>query len=170
MNRAAFCFFGGLGVNHTAKFDALLVRAARQRLHVLFLIGDNSDRPAADARVSAQKRFTVLRAIFFEFACVHDAGDNFPHVVLLSRIARKYPVDVFCGIKRFARFHMTERRRVGRTDFVDERANPREARIIIRLAKIHSAADLCVHFRSAEIFGGSFLADRGLHKGGARQK
>src|SRR5260370_1276716 len=88
-------FFGGLGVNHTAKFDALLVGAARQRLHVLFLIRDNSDRPAADARVSAQKRFTVLRAIFFEFACVHDAGDNFPHVVLLSRIARKYPVDVF---------------------------------------------------------------------------
>src|SRR6202158_531534 len=79
--------FGGLGVNHAAKFDALLVGAAPQRLHVFFLIRNNSTGPAADARVSAKQRLAVLRAIFLEFARVHDARDNFPHVVLFSRIA-----------------------------------------------------------------------------------
>src|SRR6266849_4694057 len=163
-------FFRGLGVNHAAKFDAFLVRAARQRLHVLFLIRHNPDGPAADAGVSAKKSFAVLRAVFFEFACVHDAGDDFPHVVLFAGIARKYPIDVFGGKKRLARFHVAEGRSVWRANFVDQRANSKDARIIVWLAKIHGAADLRMHFRATEIFGGSLLADRRLHQRGAGQK
>jgi hypothetical protein len=63
-----------------------------------------------------------------------------------------------------------ERRRVRRAHFVNERANPRDARIVVRLAKIHGAADLRVHLGAAQIFGGSFLADRRLHQRGASQK
>jgi len=66
------------------------------------LIRDNSDGPAADARVSAKQSFAILSAIFLEFARVHHARDNFPHVVLFSRIARKDSVNVFAGIQRFA--------------------------------------------------------------------
>ncbi len=80
-------FFRGLSINYAAKFDAFLVRAASQCLHVFFLIGDNPDGPSADARVSAKKRFAVFRAVLFELARVHDARDDFPHVVLLAGIA-----------------------------------------------------------------------------------
>src|SRR5947208_16349702 len=82
-------FFRGLGINHATEFDTFLVRAARQRLHMFFLIGDNADGPPADARVSAQHRFAILRAIFFALAGVHNPGATFPHVVLLPGIARK---------------------------------------------------------------------------------
>src|SRR6266849_2825928 len=152
------------------KFDAFLVRAARQRLHVLFLIRHNPDGPAADAGVSAKKSFAVLRAVFFEFACVYHAGDDFAHVVLFAGIARKYSIDVFGGKKRLARFHVAEGRSVWRANFVDQRANSNDARIIVWLAKIHRAADLRMHFRATEIFGRSLLADRRLHQRGAGQK
>jgi len=55
-------FFRGLGINHAAKFDALLVGAARQRLHVFLLIRDNADGPAADARISAEQCLAILNA------------------------------------------------------------------------------------------------------------
>ncbi len=96
--------------------------------------------------------------------------DDFAHVVLFAGIARKYPIDVFGGKKRLARFHVAEGRSVWRANFVDQRANSNDARIIVRLPEIHRAADLRVHFGSAEILGGSFLANRGLHQRGAGQK
>src|SRR5437879_8262062 len=107
-------FFRGLGINHAANFYTFLVRAARQRLHVFFLIGHDADSPSSDARISAQQRFAILRAIFFEFAGVYDARDDLFHVVLFSGIARKYSVDVLAGKERVARFHMAERRSVWR--------------------------------------------------------
>ena len=39
---------------------------------------------------------------------------------------------------------------------VHQRANAREARIVVRLAKIHRAADFRVHFRAAQFLGGNF--------------
>src|SRR5882724_4883774 len=47
-------FFRGFGVNHAAKFHALLVRTARERLHVFFLVRDDSDGPASNARIAAE--------------------------------------------------------------------------------------------------------------------
>ena len=47
-------FFGGLGVDDAAEFDALLVGAAGERVDVFFLVGDDADGPAADARVAAE--------------------------------------------------------------------------------------------------------------------
>ena len=163
-------FFRGFGVNHAAKFHALLVRAARKRLHVFLLIRDDSNGPASDARIAAEQRFAAFGAVFLEFAGIHDAGDDFAHVVLLAGIARKDSVDFFRRKERFARLGMTERRRIWRADFVNQSANSCDARVVIRFPKIHGAADLRVHFRSAEIFSGSFLADRGLHQRGSRKK
>src|SRR2546426_5808967 len=80
-------FFRGLGINHPAKFDTLLVRAARQCLHVFFLIGDNADGPAANAGVSAKKSFAVLRAVLFELARIDGARDDLLHVILFRWIA-----------------------------------------------------------------------------------
>src|SRR6266436_2565668 len=163
-------FFRGLGIDYAAKFDAFLVRAARQRLHVFFLIGYDADGPAADARVTTEQSFSILCAIFFEFTGVHNAGDDLPHVVLFSGIARKQPVDIPGGKERVARFHMAEWRSVGRAHLVYQRANPRDARIVVRLAEIHRAANLGVHFGAAEVFRGSFLSNGCLHQSGPWQK
>ena len=139
-------------------------------LHVLFLIGDDADGPAADARVTAENGFTVFGAIFFKFAGVHNACDDFAHVVLLGGIAGENSVDFVAWIERLARCNVAERRRIRRAHFVDERANPRDARVVVRLAKIHRAANLRVHFRAAQIFGGSDLSDGRLHQRGAGQE
>ena len=53
---------------------------------------------------------------------------------------------------------------------VHQRANAREARFVVRLAKIDRAADFRVHFRAAQFFGGNFLSDRRLHERRARKK
>src|SRR5260370_38898164 len=90
-------------------------RAARQRLHVLFLIRDNADSPAADARVAAEKSFAILRAILLEFARVNNTRDGLLHIVLLRRLARKNSVDVFGGKKRLAPFGVAERQTVWRS-------------------------------------------------------
>src|SRR5207249_8571051 len=132
----------GVGVNYAAEFVALVVRAACQRLLMLFLIGDDATGPAADARVSAKERFAVLSAIFLKFARIHDARYDLRHIVLFAGIARKDSVDVLAGKEWVARFHMAERRCVWRPHLVHERANPRDARVVIRFAKIHCAADL----------------------------
>ena len=47
---------------------------------------------------------------------------------------------------------------------VHQRANAREAGIVVRLAEIHRAADLRVHLRAAQLLGGSLLADGRLHQ------
>ena len=61
-------------------------------------------------------------------------------------------------------------RRIGRAHFIDQRANALDARIVVGLAEIDGAADLRVHFCAAQFFGGSFLADGGLHQRGAGEK
>ncbi len=53
---------------------------------------------------------------------------------------------------------------------VHQRANAREARVVVRLAKIDRAADFRVHFRAAQFFGGNFLSDCRLHQRRPREK
>ena len=64
------------------------------------------------------------------------------HVVLLRGIAGKNTVNFVGGEERFARVAVAEHWRIRSAHFVDERANPRETRGIIGLAKIDRAADL----------------------------
>src|SRR3984893_761177 len=116
-------FLRGLGVNHAAKFHALLVRTASESLHVFFLIRDDADGPAADARIAAEQRFSGFGAVFLEFSGIYDARDDLAHIVLLAGITRKDSVDFFGGKKRFARLGMAKRRRIGRADFINQRAN-----------------------------------------------
>ena len=51
-----------------------------------------------------------------------------------------------------------------------ERANALEAGLVVRLAKIHRAADLRVHLRAAQFLGRNSLPDGGLHQRRAGQK
>ena len=48
----------------------------------------------------------------------------------------------------------------------DQRAQPREARVVVRLAEVDGAADRRVHLRAAQIFVADVLADRALTSAG----
>src|SRR5258708_3326103 len=126
---------------------------------MLFLIRHDSDGPTPDAGIAAQQRFARFGAVLFEFSGVHDARDDLAHVVLLAGIARKNAVNLFGGMERLARLYVAERRWIWRADFINDCADAPDARVVVRFPKIHGAANLRVHFRSAEIFGGSFLPD-----------
>src|SRR5258708_2656635 len=91
-------FFGCFGVNHTAELDAFLVGVGRVGGDVLFLIGDDAYGPAADARVAAKERLAVFGAVFLEFAAIHQASDDFSHVVLLGGITGEDSVEFVDGI------------------------------------------------------------------------
>jgi len=54
--------------------------------------------------------------------------------------------------------------RIRCTHLIHEGADALETGRVIRLAEIDSAADLRMHFCAAQFFGGSFLADGGLHQ------
>src|SRR6202022_1460514 len=117
-----------------------------------FIVGYDSDGPAADSRVPANQRFAVLRAILFKFTAVNDARDHLPHVVLAGWIRRKNAVDFFRWIRGMFRFLVVKSSGEWMSHFIDECANASQAGFIVRFAKIHSAADFRMHFRSAEIF------------------
>ena len=46
----------------------------------------------------------------------------------------------------------------------------RDTGVVVGLAEIDGAADLRMHLRAAEFFGGIFLADRGLHQRGTGEE
>ena len=153
-----------VGVDHATKFNPLLIGARRHRRDLLFLVGDNTHRPAANPRVPAKQSLPVLRAVFFEMAAVHHPRDNFAHVVLLAGARRKHSVDALFRIGRRFRFFVIERRTRGRRDFIRQRTQPLDAGRVIRLAEIHRSADLRVHLCAAQFFRRRFLSDRGLHQ------
>src|SRR5256884_87140 len=163
-------FLGRFGINYSAKFHAFLVRSARLRLHVLLLVGDKTNCPPANSRIAAEQRFAVFGSILVEFTGVHDAPDDFVRIILFRRIAGKNAVDFLGGIKRVARPHMAEWRGIRRSQLIRERANAIKTRLVIRLTKIHGPADLRMHFRAAQIFGGRLLPDGGLHQRGTGEK
>src|SRR5258708_23616638 len=99
---------------------------------MLFLIGYYTDRPAADARVAAQHRLAVTLAVFLELAGVHDARDDFTHVVLFRGIAGKDSINVVRGIQRLARSDVAEGGGARSTNLVDQRANPHDPRNVIQ--------------------------------------
>ena len=160
----------GLRIDHSAELDALLVRTGSKRLHVLFLVRDDTDGPAANARIAAEQGFAVFGAVFLEFACVHNARDDFAHVVLLRRFGGEDAVNFFASVARIARRRVAEGRSVRRAHLVHESPNALEARLVVFLAEIHRAADLRVHLGSAEIFRRSFLANGSLHERRPREK
>src|SRR5215472_5231128 len=157
-------FFCGFRVNHAAELYALLIGAPRARLHMLFLIGDDSNCPSADTSIAAKQRLSIFGAIFLEFAGIHDSRNDFAHVVLLGGIAGKDSVDFVGRVKRIAGLRMAERRSAGSAYFVGERANTLDAGIVVGFAKIHGAANLRMHFCAAKLLSGGLLTDRGLHQ------
>ena len=155
-------FVRRFGIDHAAEFDALISRAGCGDGDGLFLVGHNSNGPAANARVAAQQSLPVFGAVFFEFALVHDALNDFVHVVLLRRIRRENSVNFLgrmCGWR--SRF-VIEGRAGGMAEFVHQGADAFNARRIVRLAKVNRAADLRVHLRTAQFFRRSLLPDRSL--------
>jgi len=135
-----------------------------------FLVGDDAYGPAADARVAAKERLAVFGAVFLEFAAIHQASDDFSHVVLLSGITGEDSVEFVDGIQRFFQARVAEDGRVWRAILSTR------ARIRFRqdsssgFAKIDGAANLRMHFGAAEVFGGGFLADGGCHQRGAGEE
>ena len=63
-----------------------------------------------------------------------------------------------------------DREAIRRAYFVDQGPDSRDACIVIRLAEIHGAADLRVHFCSAQIFRRSLLPNGGLYQRWSGQK
>src|SRR6059058_2669450 len=114
---------------------------------MLLLVRDDADGPPAYARIAAEQRLAVFRAVLFKLTGIHDARNDFAHVILLRRIARKDAVDLVARVERIARFHMAEGCRVRRAHLVHQRANALKTRVVVRLAKIHRTADLRVHLR-----------------------
>src|ERR1700688_2405332 len=115
---------------------------------MLFLVGDDADGPPADAGVAAEKRFAVFDAVLLEDAAIHDAGDDFAHVVLLGWIAGEDAAQFAGGIQRIDRLGVAENWRIGRSYFVDQSADAFETGFVVRLAEVHGAADLGMHFRA----------------------
>src|SRR3989454_12660554 len=83
-------FLRRFGVNHAAELDALLPGARRGRLHVLLLIRNDADSPAADARIAAEKRLAVSRPVLLPRAASHDARRDFAPPALLARLGGEY--------------------------------------------------------------------------------
>ena len=155
-------FVRRFGVDHAAELDALISGAGCGDGNGLFLIGHNSNGPAANARVAAQQSLPVFGAVFFEFALVHDALNDFVHVVLLPRIRRENSVNFLGRMRGWRSRFVIEGRAGGMAEFVHQGADAFEARGIVRLAKINGAADLRVHLRAAQFFRRSLLPDRSL--------
>src|SRR5438874_6600953 len=113
---------------------------------MLLLVRDDADGPPAYARIAAEQRLAVFRAVLFKLTGIHDARNDFAHVILLRRIARKDAVDLVARVERIARFHMAEGCRVRRAHLVHQRANALKTRVVVRLAKIHRTADCACIF------------------------
>src|SRR5208282_6891945 len=120
---------------------------------VLFLVGDDPDRPAADARVATDDRLSALGAVFLEFAAVHDSRDHFAHVVLLGAVGGSDSVDFLGGIGGRLGGLVVKRSARRVAELIDEGANTPDAGVVVRLAEIDGAASLRMHPCAAELFG-----------------
>src|SRR4051812_9936379 len=88
-----------LGVHHSTKLDALAALMI-ELLLVLLLVSNDPNGPAADTGVSAEQSFAVFRFVFIEAAAIHDASQQFAHVVWLCGVGLKNSVQLFCRISR----------------------------------------------------------------------
>ena len=73
-------FFGGLGVNNTAEFHALVAFVV-SLVRVEFLVGDDADGETSYASVATDQRRAVLGLVLVEAAFIHNARENFFHIV-----------------------------------------------------------------------------------------
>src|SRR5262249_43423831 len=101
-------FFGGFRVDDAAELDAFLIGMGRVGSDVLFLVGNDADSPAADARVAAEQSFAVFGAVFLELAAVDEAADDFAHVVLFGGIAGEDAVEFVDWVERLLRARVAE--------------------------------------------------------------
>ena len=88
----------------------------------------------------------------------------------LRRLGGENSVNFLGGMRGRLGGLVIERRGGRMAHFFDQRADAPQAGVVVRLAKIDRAADLRVHLRAAQFFGGSFLADGGLHQRGPGEK
>src|SRR5947209_19799002 len=131
--------------------DALFSRVGGYP-NVLLLVGNDPHRPAADARISAHHRLAVLGSVFLEGARVHDAGDDFPHVVLPGRIAREDAVDLVRRVGRGLRGYAIEGRARPVSHFVYQSANPLQTRVVIGFVEVNGAADPGVNAGATQVY------------------
>ena len=162
-------FFRRLGIDDPAEFHALAAFVVGG-LSVQLLVGDNPNGESADAAVTAEQRLSIFGFVFIEAAAVENARQNFLGVIRARRRRIVNTVDFLGGQRGLNRFLAVPRRLPPVSPFFDQAAEACDAGFVGGLAIIHRAADGSVHFGAAQFFGGHFLADGGLHQGGACQK
>ncbi len=122
----------------------MLARRRVHRGHLHLLIGDKACGPSADAGVTADDGLPVLDAILLEAAAIHDARNDFAHVVLLGRIGGKNAIHLFRRIGERLRLDAMEARLRRGTHHTDQSAHSPDARLVIGLAEVHGTAHLGV--------------------------
>ena len=162
-------FLSRLGINHSAKLYPPFA-LVRDGLLMRLLVGHNPHREAADARVTAEQRFAVIRFVFVEAAAVHQARQNLFHVVRACGIGFVDPINLLSRIERRLGFLAIKGRGAPISQLFHQRADAYQATFIVGLAVVHRAADLRMHLGAAQIFGRYFLSYRRLHQRRSRQK
>src|SRR5262249_31312910 len=74
---------GGFGINHSAKFHALMAFMVCL-LRVQFLIGDDPDCEPSNPRISTNNGLAIFRLVFVKRAAIDNTPDNFLHVIRTS--------------------------------------------------------------------------------------
>ena len=155
--------FRRLGINDPAKFNPSLA-LVRDGLLVRLLIGHDSHSKAADARVPAEQRLAVVGLVFVEAATIYDPRQNLFHVVRTGGVGFVNPINLLRRIERRFGFFAIEGRGAFVSQFFHQRADARQATLIVGLAIIHRAADLGVHLGATQLFSRDFLSDGRLYQ------
>ena len=114
-------------------------------MRVKFLVGDDAHGEASDASVAADQRFAVLGLVLVEAAFIHNARENFFHVVGARGRGIVGAVDFFGRHRRVDGLFAIPEGLAAVSPLFYERADAAEASLVIGLAEVNRAADGGVH-------------------------
>ena len=140
---------GRLRVDHASELDSL-VSFMIGLLRMEFLIGYDSHRKAANAGVSANESFSVLRLVLVKAAAIEHARQHFFHVIRPRRRRIVNSIDFFRSQFGLNRLLTVPRREPPVSPLLHNRADSRDASLIVLLAEVDGAADGRVHRRAAQ--------------------
>src|SRR5689334_5322656 len=103
-------------------------------LHGQRLVGDNAHGKTADARQPADHGLTVFRLVLVKLSAIHDAGDDFLHVIRTHTVSFKDSVDLFGGVRSGLCFATIEWSYRLVAQLADNRADSLNADVIVGFA------------------------------------
>src|ERR1035437_3096358 len=137
-------FFSGLGIDDAAELDALVAFMVGL-LRVEFLVGDDAHGEASDTSVAANQGLAILGLVLVEAAFIHDARENFFHVVGARARGIVGAVDFFGQHRRVHGLFAIPEGLAAVSPLFYERADAGEASLVIGLAEVDRAAGGGVH-------------------------